>query len=274
MGGHNVVAVCLPHGSYGTNAATDVASNMRRSFPSLQFCILVGIGAGVPSSKNDIRLGDVIVSTPSGRYSGVLPYDMIKSLEAGASQLNGYLCPPPQTLMCAISELESDPALSSTPLDNFLCHIQKCKPLKFEYPGTDKDRLFVAEAARSPNQPKIFYGLIASANRLMRCADERDRLGKEHNVLCIELVGAGIMNSFPCLVIRGISDYADSHKNKIWQNYASAAAAAYAKLLLSRLRTMDDLEDSPTVEDQGLLRKRLRSLSTDDYQQSMKRAAS
>jgi len=81
------------------------------------------------------------------------------------------------------------------------------------------------------------------------------------------------MNSFPCLVIRGICDYADSHKNKIWQNYASAAAAAYAKLLLSRLRTMDNLEDSLAAEDQGLLRKRLRSLNADDYQQSKRRAA-
>lgn len=40
------------------------------------------------------------------------------------------------------------------------------------------------------------------------------------------------MDSFPCLVIRGICDYADSHKNKIWQPYAAAVAAAYAKELL------------------------------------------
>ena len=40
------------------------------------------------------------------------------------------------------------------------------------------------------------------------------------------------MDLFPCLVIRGISDYADSHKNKIWQPYAAATAAAYAKELL------------------------------------------
>lgn len=40
------------------------------------------------------------------------------------------------------------------------------------------------------------------------------------------------MDSFPCLVIRGICDYADSHKNKIWQPYAAATAAAYAKELL------------------------------------------
>jgi hypothetical protein len=41
------------------------------------------------------------------------------------------------------------------------------------------------------------------------------------------------MDSFPCLVIRGICDYADSHKNKIWQPYAAATAAAYAKELLN-----------------------------------------
>lgn len=40
------------------------------------------------------------------------------------------------------------------------------------------------------------------------------------------------MDSFPCLVIRGICDYADSHKNKMWQPYAAATAAAYAKELL------------------------------------------
>ncbi|OCL01599.1 TPR-like protein [Glonium stellatum] len=44
---------------------------------------------------------------------------------------------------------------------------------------------------------------------------------------------AGLINSFPCLVIRGICDYADSHKNKAWQAYAAATAAAYAKEVLS-----------------------------------------
>jgi hypothetical protein len=42
----------------------------------------------------------------------------------------------------------------------------------------------------------------------------------------------GLMDSFPCLVIRGICDYADSHKNKVWQPYAAATAASYAKELL------------------------------------------
>ena len=62
----------------------------------------------------------------------------------------------------------------------------------------------------------------------------RDRLSSElGGVLCFEMEAAGLMNSFPCLVIRGICDYADSHKNKGWQPYAAATAAACAKELLS-----------------------------------------
>lgn len=41
------------------------------------------------------------------------------------------------------------------------------------------------------------------------------------------------MDELPSLVIRGICDYCDSHKNKRWQGYAALTAAAYAKALLS-----------------------------------------
>jgi hypothetical protein len=61
----------------------------------------------------------------------------------------------------------------------------------------------------------------------------RDRLRKDLGILCVDMEAAGLMNEFPCLVIRGICDYADSHKNKRWQPYAAATAAAYAKELLS-----------------------------------------
>jgi nucleoside phosphorylase len=47
---------------------------------------------------------------------------------------------------------------------------------------------------------------------------------------------AGIMNRFPCMVIRGICDYSDSHKNKDWQGYAALTAAAYAKDLLKEIQ--------------------------------------
>jgi len=81
-------------------------------------------------------------------------------------------------------------------------------------------------------EPAIHYGLIASGDQVMRHGATRDRLRKELDVLCFEMEAAGLMDSFPCLVIRGICDYADSHKNKRWQSYAAATAAAYAKELL------------------------------------------
>jgi nucleoside phosphorylase len=66
----------------------------------------------------------------------------------------------------------------------------------------------------------------------MKDAEVRDRLAEEKDVLCFEMEAAGLMDQFPCLVIRGICDYSDSHKNDTWQGYAAMAAAAYAKDLL------------------------------------------
>jgi len=67
----------------------------------------------------------------------------------------------------------------------------------------------------------------------MKDAIARDRLIKEFDVLCFEMEAAGLMNNFPCVVIRGICDYSDSHKNDAWQGYTAATAASYAKELLS-----------------------------------------
>jgi nucleoside phosphorylase len=60
----------------------------------------------------------------------------------------------------------------------------------------------------------------------------RDRLGQQFGALCVEMEAAGLMNHFPCLVIRGICDYADTHKNDAWHPYAAMTAAAYAKEVL------------------------------------------
>jgi nucleoside phosphorylase len=79
----------------------------------------------------------------------------------------------------------------------------------------------------------VHYGVIASGNELIKSAAERDWLGEELGAKCIEMEAAGLMNQFPCIVIRGICDYADAHKNDMWQKYAAAVAAAFAKELLS-----------------------------------------
>ena len=85
------------------------------------------------------------------------------------------------------------------------------------------------------DDPTIHYGLIASANQLMKDAEIRDSLAKEFGVLCFEMEAAGLQDHFPCLVIRGICDYSDTHKNDKWHGYAALSAAAYAKYLLDRI---------------------------------------
>ena len=96
----------------------------------------------------------------------------------------------------------------------------------------DDEKISRTEPERLPDQPLIHYGLIASGNQVMRDGITRETLRKELNILCFEMEAAGLMNTFPCLTIRGICDYADSHENRIWQPYAAATAAAYAKELL------------------------------------------
>jgi nucleoside phosphorylase len=85
----------------------------------------------------------------------------------------------------------------------------------------------------SRDDPTIHYGLIASANQLMKSAEIRDSLAKEAGVLCFEMEAAGLQDLFPCLVIRGICDYSDTHRNDQWHGYAAMSAAAYAKDLLN-----------------------------------------
>ncbi|KAJ0413625.1 hypothetical protein BJY00DRAFT_319622 [Aspergillus carlsbadensis] len=239
---HNIVATCLPDGEYGTNSAADVAANMKRSFTRLSFCLLVGIGGGVPG-QYDIRLGDVVVSTPRGASVGVLPYDTLKTLSDGITQINGLT-----------------QGLKKEPLAGYMQQIAELDN-EYQYPGVEHDSLFVSDYAhpllhpsgtdtckgcdttkvkprppRDSIQPQIHYGLIASGNQVMKNALTRDTLGTQYDIMCFEMEAAGIMNILPSLVVRGICDYCDSHKNKRWQKYAAASAAAFAKLLLSRVR--------------------------------------
>jgi hypothetical protein len=102
---------------------------------------------------------------------------------------------------------------------------------------------------RQSGEAVVHQGTIASGNRVMKNAAERDKVSADlGGILCFEMEAAGMMNSFPCLVIRGICDYADSHKNKKWQPYAAAVAAAYDKTLLSIIPA-DEVVEHVTVHD-------------------------
>jgi nucleoside phosphorylase len=251
IGGHNVVIVCLPAGRIGNNPAAVVATQLRATFKAIRFGLMVGIGGGVPSAQTDIRLGDVVVSQPHGTFGGVVQYDAGKSIISGFKR-TGSLNSPPQILLQAMGKVQANEVRGRSTLSEHASRLQRIS--KFQRSKAGPDILFEAAYEHeggstcdgcSPNKREIrqvreseeevalHYGTVASGNQVIRSAAERDRLSAElGGVLCFEMEAAGLMNSFPCLVIRGICDYADSHKNKRWQVYAAGTAAAYAKEVL------------------------------------------
>ncbi|KAH6891002.1 hypothetical protein B0T10DRAFT_458407 [Thelonectria olida] len=88
--------------------------------------------------------------------------------------------------------------------------------------------------------PSLFVGAIGSGDLVLKSGEDRDRIAKDHNVLAFEMEGAGIWDVLPCIVVKGICDYADSHKNKMWQNFAAATAASTTKALLERYPRTDN----------------------------------
>ncbi|KAF7185169.1 Regulatory protein AfsR [Pseudocercospora fuligena] len=254
--GHYVVMGCLPDSQMGTTSAAHVASEMRLNFPSLRFALLVGVGGGVWSEQHDIRLGDVVVSRPDTvkRTGGVIQYDFGKAIQDEEFQETGSLNMPPMILLSAMGKMKSG-APNKRKFDQYLETFKSSDNDAPEYACMPDapDRLFkpdykhtggnstcencdieqeIYRPSRAARKSQIHYGTIASGNQVIKDANKRDCMAKKNDILCFEMEAAGLMNHFPCLVIRGICDYCDSHKNKEWQPYAAGAAAARAKELL------------------------------------------
>ncbi|RVD81536.1 uncharacterized protein DFL_009396 [Arthrobotrys flagrans] len=95
---------------------------------------------------------------------------------------------------------------------------------------------------------RLMDGATASAFAKRNRNTLRDQLSAQHdNALCFEMEAAGLMDQFPCLVIRGICDYSDSHKNDEWQRYAAANAAAYAREILYNMPERVAVELKPSM---------------------------
>jgi nucleoside phosphorylase/tetratricopeptide (TPR) repeat protein len=88
-------------------------------------------------------------------------------------------------------------------------------------------------------EPVIHIGRVASGDTVMKSGVTRDRIAATEKVIAFEMEGAGIWEHVPSLVVKGVCDYADSHKNKKWQHYAAGTAAAVAKAILSLVPVAD-----------------------------------
>jgi nucleoside phosphorylase len=254
----------------GDISIATVATYMLSTFPSIIWSFIVGIGAGVPS--NNVRLGDIVVGTPTHNSSGVIQWDFGK--DHGEFERMATFTNPPMPLLTSLNALEAQHALEGNKIPECLERLRKQWPqLASSYlqSASLNDMLFEADykhvtdpegegegdscrlcdkammVKREPREMLIHHGLIASGNRVIRDAKFRDKLNHDlgGNVLCFEVVAAGLVHDFPCLVIKGICDYADSHTNREWRGHAAFVAAAFAKELLNCLLPLDEESKKP-----------------------------
>ncbi|RSL47385.1 hypothetical protein CEP54_013432 [Fusarium duplospermum] len=241
------------------NAAT-CAATVVQQFPNIRFALMIGTGGGIPSQAQDIRLGDVAVGIPGGSHPGVIQYDFGKYEQDGSFVLKGCLNKPPSVLISACHRLEEDEEETGRRPH---CDILKAiceKYGRYKRPSND-DVLFKddfrhvnssgdcteCQAAgeegvvlRRPrheiDRSLVHMGLIMSGGGVVRNSEDRRRLRRgNEDAICFEMEAAGIVDQIPCLVIRGICNYADTHKNDDWRRYAAAAAAAYGKAVLTKV---------------------------------------
>ncbi|KAK1143511.1 hypothetical protein N8T08_006317 [Aspergillus melleus] len=273
---HNVVIACLPRDEMGPASAALVAAHMLSTFPRIKTGLVVGVGGGIPHHEGevqDVRLGDVVISSDA-KSGGVVAYDSGERKPDGTLELlsgGERLSRPPRGLRTAVSRLEMEHLTRKSAIPEYVEEMLERYPVMrkkgFGYPDGAEDVLFdarydhvggtrlcarcvdagiregkvIERPLRQDTSPVVHYGMIVSGSTVVKHAPTRLMIEQEHRAICVEMEAAGIMNYFPCLVIRGISDYADSHKNDRWKAYAAATAAACAKELLQYVPVKVDI---------------------------------
>ncbi|UKZ51130.1 hypothetical protein TrVGV298_004886 [Trichoderma virens] len=216
IGPHNVVIACLPKGRSGNGSATNVATLMIGSFPSIKIGLLVGIGGGVPSK---VRLGDVVVSTPGGQYPGVVQWDFGKATN-GIFERTGALSNPPNSLLTALAKLETEYELEGSKIPRFL------EELKEKYPMLPKG-YFESDSLRD----LLFRADYSHVNGpFMDAKGPTDGIAEKSQEEAVE------------------EGPEEGGENKTWQEYAAAVAAAYAKELLGCIQP-SNVEDEQLIRD-------------------------
>ncbi|UKZ82760.1 hypothetical protein TrVFT333_010556 [Trichoderma virens FT-333] len=243
IGKHNVVIAGLPLGRVGNNTAATVATRMVSSFPNVRVGLMVGVGGGIPQKT---RLGDVVISCPNGTEPGVIQWDMGKTEAGGQFIRTGSLAPPPTALLTALTRFKADHITTRTNMLAYLKNLESIPNMPKSFLKSDslQDVLYDSSYGHMEEATLVLMTkmkTIVACNQVIKDANLRDTLSQQfnNNLLCIEMEAAGLMNDFPCVVIRGISDYSDSHKSKKWQDYAAATAAACAKALLMVVATSE-----------------------------------
>ncbi|KAF4544459.1 Ankyrin repeat protein [Lasiodiplodia theobromae] len=219
LAGRQVVLVLLSN--FGGTDATVAGERLALKFPNLQLTLLVGICAGVPTPENDIRLGDVIISSWVERYA----FDARMDPGGFKTSDNSYIRTDVQPKLKEILHLLENEEI----FDGFL--------------GKSSQNLVDLQHRNSG---------IGSEDIIMRGNASRDELGKR-GIMGVDTEAFGIIHLKGALVIKAAVDYGDSHKNKEWQDYAAGVAACVAKAFISdfyplALTERGDGPDGPVPE--------------------------
>ena len=282
INGHNVVLSCLPPGQPGKLSGLRLVQPLSQSFPNLRIHLFVGIGGGVPrnpppeDSQQDVHLGDVVVgwAVKTGD-PGVVQWDYVRYHDQDKVESLGSLNKPGWQLVAALGSMLRDREMGEKPFYAHLTALNE-KTSKFANPGQVYDKLFhrtyehanhdtnatqcsqcdpnqLANRSRCTTQEPVFHqGTIASGDSVMQNAERRDAVSRKfHNAICFEMEAAGVIDETRCLIIRGISDYCDSHKSGLWQNYAAATAAAFAKQFLFTIQPSSVVDIDPLAVSQS-----------------------
>lgn len=272
--GHNVVLATCRQGMTGNVNISSITGPLFKTFPNIRMTLLVGIGGGVPQPEhfsdplNDVRLGDVVVGWPT--YADARGHVIYH--ESGRSRVDGFeitgtMDKPHTVILNALPLLRLRHDLGRSSFHDHMVKLQSHERLgnRFQHPGLKHDMLFkptythvggytsncascnthelVDREPRKEGHEEIFVyhqGRIATGNSVIMDGEKRESISSQcGGALCVEMEAAGVEVNSRCLVIRGISDYADSHKSDLWRSYAAGKAAAFARELLSFIPARD-----------------------------------
>ncbi|KAK5219300.1 hypothetical protein LTR47_011554 [Exophiala xenobiotica] len=199
---------------------------------------MVGIAREVPDTKEDIRPGDFVVGKSTVGWPGVVQYDVNGEQMEDQFVRGRALDQQIPLLLTAMGKAETA-ALFDEKQDVLFEPNYDDATVESEESGCshcDPDKIRPRQP-REVQDPIVHDGLIASSHNLRPHGATRDNSHK-HGILCFGTEATGLRDAAQYLVIRGICDYADSHRSELWQAYAAAAAATYAKEVLSFIPTV------------------------------------
>lgn len=243
---NNTHHIALMQCGEGNNRAAVRCTEMLKYFPSIKAVVMCGIAGGVPNpekASDHVRLGDIVVSTHVYQYDyGKKKGDAweAKTVPIGSSAL----------FQRTIAKIQAD---EYEDVIEWQKYIDSFGVGKFEKPNMDTDRLFSAngteikhpEDRTRTHYPKVHYGCIASGNIVLKDPKMRNNLRDNYGVKAAEMEGSGIIDAasdekVDFIIVRGICDYCDIHKNDLWQEYAALVAAAYTRSLLENIPCLSE----------------------------------